>query len=268
MKIKEISCKTCMTKSKLTDYVINPYIGCQHSCAYCYADFIKRFQNIKEKWGEFVNVKSNCPELLEKELEKNKKGTILMSTICDCYMPLEKELELTKKILETIEKSKYRNKFKIEILTKSELIQRDFKIIKNLDAEIGLSIGSLNKEFAKIIEPNASSPEKRIKTLAKAKEQGIKTFGFISPVTIFTDLEEIFKELKKAKCAYVWIEIINARPSTKNKMFPIIKKEFPEKLKEFEKMFEDYNGFCLKVEKQARELEKTYNLKIKEIVIH
>lgn len=70
MKIKEIECKACMVKSKLTDYVINPYTGCQHGCVYCYADFIRRFQNISEKWGEFVFVKVNCVDFLEAELEK------------------------------------------------------------------------------------------------------------------------------------------------------------------------------------------------------
>lgn len=118
MIIKEISVKSCMTKSKLTDYVINPYTGCSHGCKYCYADFIRRFQNIPDKWGEFVYVKINCPELLKKELAINKPGHIWLSSVTDCYNPLEGKYKLTRGILETIAKSPYRKKFTFEILTK------------------------------------------------------------------------------------------------------------------------------------------------------
>ncbi|MEK6864536.1 MAG: radical SAM protein, partial [Nanoarchaeota archaeon] len=89
MEFKEIKCKSCMTKSKLTDYVINPYTGCMHGCKYCYAVFIKRFQDIKAEWGDFVYAKANCPELLKKELEKNKPGHIWISSVTDCYQPIE-----------------------------------------------------------------------------------------------------------------------------------------------------------------------------------
>src|SRR4030042_5744778 len=116
MNVKEIQVKSCMTKSKLTDYVINPYTGCEHACKYCYADFIRRCQNIQDKWGDFVFAKVNCPELLIKELEKNKPGHIWMSSVCDCYMPIEEKYRLTRKILEIIANSHYKTKFTIEIL--------------------------------------------------------------------------------------------------------------------------------------------------------
>lgn len=266
MIVKEIKAKTCMTKSKLTDYVINPYTGCEHACRYCYADFIRRFQNIKEKWGEFVYAKTNCPELLKKELEKNKPGCIFMSSVCDCYMPIEGKFKLTRKILETIVNSKYKDKFNIEILTKSALVKRDFDLLKKLDVELGMSINSLNEEFSRIVEPLASPPKLRIETLKEAKKQGIKVFGFISPVTPFTNLERLFKELKF--CDYVWVEILNIRKSTIDRLFPLIKKEFPDKYPEFENMLENYDNFCINIEKEARRLERVYGLKIQEVVRH
>jgi DNA repair photolyase len=94
-----------MNKSKITDYVINPYTGCQHGCKYCYATFIRRFQNIKEEWGEFIFPKINCPDLLEKELATNKPGVIWMSSVTDPYTPIEAKYQLTRKILEKIAKS-------------------------------------------------------------------------------------------------------------------------------------------------------------------
>lgn len=108
MLIKEISVKSCMTKSKLADYVINPYTGCQHGCKYCYAVFMKRFLDVKQDWGEFIHVKINCPELLKKELKLNKPGTIFMSSVTDCYSPIESKYRLTRRILETIKDSPYK----------------------------------------------------------------------------------------------------------------------------------------------------------------
>jgi DNA repair photolyase len=267
MIIKEINSKSCMTKSKLTDYVINPYTGCQHGCKYCYADFIRRFQGIKHKWGEFVYAKTNCPELLEKELEKNKPGHIWLSSVCDCYMPIETKFKLTRKVLETISKSQYKNKFTIEILTKSALVKRDFDIIKQLNVELGCSINSLDEKATRLIEPLTSAPKERIKALKEAKKQGIKVFGFISPVLPgITKLEELFKEL--SFCNYVWIELLNTRKSNMTRLMPTIKKHFPEKLKDFEFAMNHQKEYYQNLTKEAKALEKKYNLKIKEIVRH
>lgn len=267
MEIKEIQCKNCMTKSKLTDYVINPYIGCQHGCKYCYADFIRRFQNIKTEWGDFVHIKINCAELLEKELKKHKSGNIWLASICDCYMPLEGKYQLTRKILEIISKSPYKNKFTIEILTKSALVKRDFDILKNLNVELGCSINTLDEKTARKIEPLASFPKERINVLKEAQKNGIKVYGFISPILPgITDLEEIFKELKF--CNYVWVELLNTQKSILNRFMPFIRKEFPEKLKDFEFAIKNPEEYFNSVEKKVKELEKKYNLKVKEIVKH
>lgn len=265
--MKEINCKSCMTKSKLTDYVINPYTGCQHGCKYCYADFIRRFQNIKDSWGDFVYAKVNCPELLEKELAKNKPGHIWLASVCDCYMPIESKFKLTRKVLEVIAKSPYKSKFTIEILTKSALVKRDFDLLKQLNVELGCSINTLDEKIARIIEPFASSPKERINALKEAKKLGIKVFGFISPVLPgITNLEELFKEL--SFCDYVWIELLNTRKSILNRFMPTIKKDFPNKIKDFEFAMNNSEEYYTHLKEEARGLEKKYKLKIKEIVRH
>ncbi len=266
MIIRGVKSKSCMTKSKLTDYVINPYIGCQHGCKYCYADFIRRFQNIKEKWGDFVYAKINCPELLEKELEKNRAGHILMSSVCDCYMPIEAKFKLTRRILEIISKSKFKDKFTIEILTKSVLIKRDFDLLKNLNVKVGCSINTLD-ESARKIEAFASPPVERIRVLKEAKKLGIKVFGFISPVLPkITNLEELFKALEF--CDYVWVELLNIQKSILDRIMPFIKQEFPNKVSGFENMVNNYAVYCDNVRKEVKVLEKKYHLKVKDIVVH
>jgi len=267
MKAQEIKAGTCMVKSKITNYVINPYVGCQHGCKYCYAVFIKRFRNIKEDWGDFCYAKINCPELLEKELSKNKPGHIWLSSVTDPYIPLESKYKLTRKILETIVKSKYKNKFTIEILTKSALVKRDFDLLRRLKAKIGCSLNTLDEKTARILEPFASPPKLRIKTLREAKKQGIKVYGFISPVLPgITGLEELFRELKF--CDYVMIELLNTKQSVLRRLMPVIKKNFPEKVEGFEFVIDNYNKHYEDIKKQAKILEKKYDLKVRGIFVH
>ena len=72
MIVKEIRAKSILSASKIYDYVINPYVGCQHACSYCYARFMKRFTGHMERWGDFVDVKINAAELLPVDLKKRK----------------------------------------------------------------------------------------------------------------------------------------------------------------------------------------------------
>jgi len=71
IKVREKFAKTILSKSKVYDYTVNPYTGCEHSCTYCYARFMKITS--KEEWGSFVEVKCNVPQLLQKEKKYEKK---------------------------------------------------------------------------------------------------------------------------------------------------------------------------------------------------
>jgi DNA repair photolyase len=74
MIVRETDAKTILSESKVFDYAVNPYIGCEHGCTYCYARFMKRVTGHKEPWGKFVDVKINAPILLQREMRKRKAG--------------------------------------------------------------------------------------------------------------------------------------------------------------------------------------------------
>jgi DNA repair photolyase len=267
MIVKEVRCRSCMTPSKLTDYVINPYVGCQHGCKYCYAVFMKRFANISEPWGSFVHAKVNCPELLPAEMERNRPGTILLSSVTDCYQPLEGRFRLTRRVLEAIAASPHSKKFNVEILTKSALVRRDFDLIKRLDAELGMSVNTLDGGAAKVIEPFASPPSERIGSLKEAKENGIRVYGFISPVIPgITDLDAIFREF--SFCDYVWVELLNTTPAAMGRLIPVLKKDFPDAARLTEWAAAHEEEHFRKVQLEVRTLEKKYGLRVQEIVRH
>src|SRR5208283_230583 len=137
MIIREVQAKTILSASKIRDYVINPYIGCQHGCSYYYARFIKRFTGHLEPWGEFVDVKMNAAELLQKEILKKKMGEVWVSGVCDPYQPLEAKYLLNRKCLELL--AHYH--WPAIIQTRSSLVLRDIDIIKAApEFSVGFSI--------------------------------------------------------------------------------------------------------------------------------
>ncbi|HDD66126.1 MAG TPA: radical SAM protein, partial [Nitrososphaeria archaeon] len=81
-------------------WVINQYVGCQHACRYCYAKFVRRRYDYG-RWGSWVVVRENMPELVR---GRYVAGKVYMSSVSDPYQPIERKLELTKRILESMNK--------------------------------------------------------------------------------------------------------------------------------------------------------------------
>jgi len=179
MIIREIFVKSILSKSQVYDYALNPYVGCSHACRYCYAAFMKRFTGHRERWGEFVDVKINAPELLVEELRKKRLGRVWVSGVCDPYQPLEKRYELTRRCLEVfLDKS-----WPVTVQTKSSLVLRDIEILKKMkDVEVGFPITTADENIRKLFEPGASPIQERISALDALHSRGIRTFAMIAPL--------------------------------------------------------------------------------------
>jgi DNA repair photolyase len=179
MNIQEISAKSILSKSQIYDYVVNPYVGCSHSCRYCYAAFMKRFTGHKEKWGEFVDVKINAPELLAREIKKKRMGRVWVSGVCDPYQAAEKKYRLTRKCLEVL----LENQWPVTIQTKSALVLRDIEVLGQFnDIEVGFSMTTTDDKIRKLFEPGASPIKERIHALDALHSEGIRTFAMIAPI--------------------------------------------------------------------------------------
>lgn len=205
MVIKEILAKNILSSSKVYQYTINPYVGCQHNCTYCYARFMKRFTGHIEPWGEFVDIKINAPELLQKEIGKKPKGRVWISGVCDCYQPSEKRYQLTKKCIEILAG----HDWPLTIQTKSPLVLRDIELLKQAaDIEIGFSVTTAEDNIRRIFEPLAPSINERIKALEELHQSGIKTFAMIAPMLPGA---EGLSSLLNGKVDYVLIDKMNYR---------------------------------------------------------
>jgi len=179
MIVREILAKSILSKSQVYDYVVNPYVGCSHSCRYCYAAFMKRFTGHREKWGEFVDVKINAPELLAGEIRKKRVGRVWVSGVCDPYQAAEKKYRLTRRCLEVL----LENQWPVTIQTKSSLVLRDIEILGRFnDIEVGFSITTADEKIRKLFEPGASPIKERIHALDVLHSRGIRTFAMIAPI--------------------------------------------------------------------------------------
>ena len=179
-KVKEIKAKSVLNKSKIFDYCLNPYTGCQINCRYCYARlFMRRYSGHKEAWGDFVDAKINASEVLKKQLDKAKKGTVWISSVCDPYQPLEAKYELTRRCLKELVKKQ----FPVNIQTKSKLVLRDLDLFQEFEEmDVGFTITTDDERMAKLFEPNATPVKERLTALEKIHSLGIKTFAFIGPL--------------------------------------------------------------------------------------
>jgi len=201
--IREVQAKSILSDSKVFDYVVNPYTGCQHGCSYCYARYMKRFTRHREPWGEFVDAKINAPDLLRSEIRKKKRGKVWVSGMCDPYQPLETKYTLTRKCLEILAQ----NNWPVVIQTRSPLVLRDIDIIKQgRDFEVGLSITTSDEEIRRIFEPKAPRMPDRVKTLEELHQAGIRTFAMIAP--ILPGAEDL-PRLLEGKADYVLVDRMN-----------------------------------------------------------
>ncbi len=203
MIVREVLARSVLSRSKVYDYVVNPYTGCQHGCTYCYARFMKRFTGHREPWGEFVDVKVNAPDLLQREIKRKTKGRVWVSGVCDPYQPMEARYQLTRRCLEIL----IANNWPVTVQTRSHLVTRDIDLFKAAaDIEVGMTITTADEGIRRLFEPHAPSIESRIKALDELHAAGISTFAMIAPM--LPKAEELARYLA-GKADYVLIDRMN-----------------------------------------------------------
>lgn len=223
MKISNIEVKSVLTKSNLpvADYSVNPYVGCEHGCKYCYASFMKRFTNHPEAWGSFVDIK-HWPGIRNPERYAGKE--LFIGSVCDPYQPLEASAGRTRALLEQMQGSGCA----ISIATKSDLVLRDLDLIKTFpNARVSWSINTLDETFKDDMD-QAVSIQRRLAAMKAFHDAGVRTTCFISPIFPgITDLPSIIRRTK-AQCNLIWLEDLNLRGGYKKTILDYIAERHPD----------------------------------------
>ena len=242
MKIKEIKVKTIIVKTNLPDgdFVINPYVGCMHGCKYCYARFMKRFTGHAEPWGSFVDIKNNAPDLIPKGTNKYREKSIIISSVTDPYQPIERKYKLTRKILERLIPLQPH----LDLITKSDLVVRDIDLFKQFkNCMVTLSFSITDEKLRKQIEPLSSPVKQKINALEELHKAKIPTALFVSPILPqITDWGKIINETQSFVDEY-WFENLNLYPSIKGEIFNFLRKNKPELVEKYKKIYSKNSNY-------------------------
>ncbi len=203
--VRETRCTTLLHRLEFgssTGYTANLYKGCTHGCAYCYAPSLTHDER---KWGRYVDVKVNAPQVLERELRGLRKDNVFLSSASDPYQPVEAKYGITRRCLEVLR----RNGFPVSVLTRSPLVLRDLPLLRKLDwVKVGMSITTVPvRQF----EPGVPPLQRRIATLKKLAEAGIPTWVSLAPVIpgiMMVDLDQLFEDLSDAGVSSVSFGIL------------------------------------------------------------
>lgn len=216
-------------------FSLNPYQGCEHGCAYCYA------RNSHQYWGlsaglDFerkIMVKKNAPELLEKQFLKKswRPFPVMLSGNTDCYQPVERELGITRELLKVFLKYKH----PVGIITKNSLILRDMDIISELArhdlVHVSISITGLNEKMRRKLEPRTAAYKKRFEVINALSQQNVPVNVMVAPVIPGLNSHQIPKILRLASeygassAAYTMVRL---NGSVADVFEDWIKKSFPD----------------------------------------
>lgn len=184
---------------------LNPYRGCEHGCSYCYARPYHEYLgfNCGVDFESRIVVKTRAPELLRQALTSPKwqPKALAMSGVTDCYQPIERKLEITRGCLRVL--AEFRNP--VGVITKNALVTRDLDLLTGLAARqavvVWVSITTLDRDLARILEPRASMPSARLEALRALSAAGVPTAVAVAPVIPGLNDHEIPAILQAARAA-------------------------------------------------------------------
>jgi DNA repair photolyase len=250
MKIREIKAKSIIVKSGLPegDFVINPYVGCAHGCEFCYARFMKRFTGHTEPWGEFVDAKTNAPDLIPTDTDKYRGRWVTIGSVTDPYQPIEKKYQTTRKILEKLIPLQPN----LDIMTRSDLVLRDIDLLKQFkNCIVALSLSTLDDKIRQELEPRAVSVERRIEALKKLHQAGIQIALFISLIfPELTDWQKIINRTKNFVDEY-WFENLNLYPSIQGNIYKFLRQYDPNLVSKYEEIYSKDSDYWGKEERKV-----------------
>ena len=233
---KEITCSTALNKVKgRFPYVwdLNIYRGCEHGCRYCFAMYSHDFLGSDQYFSD-IFIKTNIVEKLEKQLSSSswKREVINIGGVTDSYQPVEAHLKLMPDILRLM--IKYKNPCIIS--TKSDLILRDYDLIKELSeltyVNVAATITCMDESFRRKIEPGGAPSLQRFEMLKEfSKTSASIGLHFMPIIPFLTDnrenIDSLFAHAKDSNVAYVIPAVLNLRGKTRWAFFDFIRNEYP-----------------------------------------
>lgn len=171
------------------DYSLNPYMGCQFGCTYCYAAFFARSRELQDTWGDWVKAKRNAIEKLTRMRADLTNKTIYMSSVTDPYQPVERRLGLVRGILEVLVPKRPR----LIVQTRGGLVTRDIDLFQDLgeNARVNITVTTDSDDVRRAFEPECPTIARRLETAEKLREAGVRVMITLSPLLPVSDPERL-----------------------------------------------------------------------------
>lgn len=241
------------------DYQIDPYVGCEHSCYYCYA-----LNHAETDWTKEVLIYKDISGQLRGELENVSHQKIYMGYYSDSYQPCEAEYRQTRQVLELLLEKNY----SVSILTKSDLVVRDTDILLKMEgASVSVSVAFNDNHIRQIFEANTIDTELRIRALHKLREAGIQTSALICPVIPYiADVTPLIEMLAPCTDA-IWIyglRIEDRSDRNWQNVQSILHTHFPDLKEQIETvLFTEEHSYWTELRQQLTELQKDRKLDLR-----
>jgi DNA repair photolyase len=225
---------------------VNPYVGCEFGCTYCYARDTHRYAAERNElpveplpaWEAFerrILVKTGVAEVLARTLEPGRLGDapLVIGTATDPYQPAERRFRLTRRILEVL--LGHRG-LRIEIISKSPLVVRDIDLLQRLaqrnEVTVNVSLATLDRRLARRLELKSPVPEARIRGLARLTAAGVYAGLLAAPILPgITDdragLDRLLAAAREAGARYVVGSALRLGPAARRRFLPVLAREFP-----------------------------------------
>ncbi len=234
------------TATRMGFWSINPYVGCEFGCTYCYARDTHRYAMERNgaapepmpAWEAFerrILVKTGVAEVLARTLDPARLGghSLVIGTATDPYQPAERRFRLTRRILEVL--LQYRG-LALGIITKSPLVLRDLDLLRRLserhEVTVNISLATLDRRLARRLELRSPVPEARIRALGRLTEAGVYAGLLVAPILPGitdgrADLDRLLGAAKEAGARYVVGSALRLGPAARHRFLPVLAQEFP-----------------------------------------
>ena len=245
----EIEARSILNRTKPDmpfQWTINPYRGCEFGCQYCYARYTHEFMGLEDgrQFESKIYAKAGVPELLRQELRRiARTGHIAIGTATDPYQPAERRFGRTRAVLEVFAGEQG---WHLSITTKSDLVTRDIELLREVARRnvlsISMTITTLNRRLARLLEPRAPRPDLRLAAVRALSSAGLIVGVYPNPVMpMITDAEENLDALAAAACEagaqYFGGGPLFLMPAAQKIFFPFLDQRFPKLAAPYRKLY-------------------------------
>ena len=177
------------------DYTLNPYSGCSYGCTYCYAAFFSRDRKKRDSWGYWVSVKENAVEKLKRLRRPLDDKLIYMSSVTDPYQPIERELKITRDLLNIMAEQ---HKPRLVVQTRSPDVVRDCDLFHRIkkrggQVQVNMTVTTDDEDIRRTFEPYCPSNAMRLRAIEQVQAEGIDACITMTPLLLVKDAE-VFSE--------------------------------------------------------------------------